>query len=106
LMVMFTALLSAIIHDLDVVCSVWLPGEADAPLFVNPNAVLALAFALQQLQPIPRGNAKVFETGGCLQLIQLAQCDELHRAPQFAPSGEEEAMGVLALEGLNHGVSI
>lgn len=66
----------------------------------------ALPFALEELQPIAGWNAKILETGGCLQLIQLAQCDELHRARQFAPSGDEEAMGVLALEGLNPGLSI
>jgi hypothetical protein len=99
-----------IIHDLDVVCSVLLPGETDTPLIrkliLDANAVLALAGSLERLEPIAWRNANVLKPSGRLQLIQLSECDGLRCAPGVAPPGEEEAVGVLAAEGLNHGFSI
>jgi hypothetical protein len=95
-----------VIHDLYVVCSVSPPAATDTPLIVDTDAVLALAFALKGVEPIARRDANVLEASGGVQLIQLSECDGLHGAPEFALPGEEEAVGVLALEGLNHGLSI
>jgi hypothetical protein len=43
-----------IIHDLDVPGVAIAPKEADAPLVVDPDAVLAAPIALERLQPIRR----------------------------------------------------
>src|SRR3569833_3323100 len=44
---------SLIVHDLDRLGAV-VPSETDAPLVVDPDAVLARAVALQRLQPVAR----------------------------------------------------
>jgi hypothetical protein len=94
-----------IIDNLHVMRPVCLPDKTDSPLIVDPYAVLALAVSLQRLQLIPRWNAKVFQTSGCIQLIQLSQRNGSHVAPQSAFSRSEENVCVFALEaleGLDH----
>jgi len=49
-------LLSAIIRDFHVVGVSFPPREADAPLIVDPNAVLSFAVSGQLLKPIRRGD--------------------------------------------------
>jgi hypothetical protein len=49
------------------------PSEADAPLVVDSNAVLALAFALQCFEPIPRWDPKVGQVGCGVDLKQFPE---------------------------------
>ncbi len=53
------------------------PPETDAPLIVDTNAVLALAFAFQGLQPISRWHAQIVENPGVVQHAELAPGDSL-----------------------------
>src|ERR1700712_3156599 len=98
--------LSVIVHDLDIVGPVGLPDKADAELIVDADAVLTNAVAVQGLEPIGRGNANVVEAGGGLQLIQFTQCRGESIVPDPALAGDEETVGVLALEGLDHRLNI
>jgi len=53
------------------------PSEADAPLIVDPDAVLAFALTLQGFEPIGRRNAQIIQHGGVPQHAQLAPCHGL-----------------------------
>jgi len=40
-----------------------MPGEAESPLGVDPNAVLATSIASQSLEPVARWDAQALKTG-------------------------------------------
>jgi hypothetical protein len=61
-----------VINDFNILSAMTRPAETDAPLIIDPDAVLSLPLAPQSFQPIAGGNAQVFETGGDLELAQLA----------------------------------
>jgi hypothetical protein len=52
------------------------PPKTDAPLLVNPNAVLTLSIALQSFELIRTRNRKVFQIFGSVELLQLAEALE------------------------------
>jgi hypothetical protein len=54
-----------------------LPAEADSPLIVDANAVLASAISFQLLQPVAWWNTKIFELFGGVDLHELAQHETL-----------------------------
>ena len=63
---------SVIIDDLHIVRPVLCPTEADAPLHVDPNAVLTGAVAPQRFQPVARQRGKVPERLRAVQQDQTA----------------------------------
>jgi hypothetical protein len=72
-----------IVRDLDIRRVTVLPFEADPPLPVDPNAVLALPIPLQRLQLIRSWNRQVLEITCSVQLLQLHQCSFLNVAWKF-----------------------
>jgi hypothetical protein len=60
-----------VIHDLDVVCIATAPSEADPPLVVYPNAVLASATTAQRFQAVPGRYKKI------IQLLRRIEHPEL-----------------------------
>src|SRR6185312_567646 len=71
LLIAFTS--SVVVNDLDVFRASVGPGEADPPLVVDPDAVLAPSVALQCLQPVAWWDAKVVETHRRIQDRELPQ---------------------------------
>ena len=69
--------MSVVIDDFHVVGVAVSPTEADAPLIVNPDAVLAFALPLQGFEPIGRRNAQIIQHGGVAQHAQFASCHGL-----------------------------
>ena len=61
-----------IIHDLDFIRIASAPYEAEPPLIVDSDAVLAGAVALERLQAISGRNAKILQPLGRLKVEQLA----------------------------------
>ena len=61
---------SVIVDDLDIAGPVIGPSEADAPLRVDSNAVLAGPIAPQRLQPVAPQDGKVLERLGAVQQSQ------------------------------------
>lgn len=60
------------------------PSETDAPLVVDPDAVLAFAAALQGFEPVCRGSAQIIQHSGIAEHAQLATrhgLDILRQAP-------------------------
>ena len=51
-----------IINDLDIVSVPLAPTEANAPLFVDPNAILSLPVASQFLKAISRRDTKIIQS--------------------------------------------
>ena len=54
-----------VIDDLNVVCVAIPPSEADPPLIVDPDAVLALAISLERFKPITGRRPKIVK-GACI----------------------------------------
>ena len=73
-----------VVDDLDVECIGSAPGEADAPLIVNADAVLTGTTALQEFETITWGNAKVGERIGRIENDELAKRDALEACRQPA----------------------
>ena len=92
-----------VIHDLDIVRIAVRPTKADAPLIVDPDAVLSRPIALEPLEPIPGWHPKVIERFSGIDNHQLAQ----HRAQELGrvaaePFPAEEALSVPVAEALDH----
>jgi len=92
-----------LVRHFDVVGVVLLPTEADAPLVIDANAMLASAIARQSFQPIGRRNPQIVQALSDIELYQLAP----RKAVQFGGKvGQEltlkKPLGVLVVEGLDH----
>ena len=59
------------IHNLDLERVRIGPGEADAPLVVDPNAVLPLAIARQGLQTVARDDSKIRQGRGSVYVVEF-----------------------------------
>ena len=62
-----------IIDDLNLFGCLLTPQETEAPLIVDPDAVLAAAVAGKRLQPVARWRPKVGKLGRCVEHVELAQ---------------------------------
>jgi hypothetical protein len=92
-----------IVYDRHVMRPVFLPNEADAPLIVDANAMLALAIALQRLEPIPWRCTQITQSHCGVDHVELAH-NNSHKCPPsrraFAMS--EQFLGLAIIEALNH----
>lgn len=61
------------------------PHEAYAILIIDSDAVLALALAVQSLQPVSGGNIQIIQRYGSMQQEELLQC------PHFQIGGNPSA---------------
>ena len=92
-----------IVRDLDVVRVGSAPPEADAPLVVDPDAVLASPLPPQSLEPVPWRYAQVGEGNRSIDLSELAQRGSLHVGPELPDRvAPEETLGVAIAEAPNH----
>jgi hypothetical protein len=57
-----------IVHNLHIMRLAFPPDEADSPLIVDTNTVLACPRALESLQSIPWGNAKFLQLFGRMEV--------------------------------------
>lgn len=78
------------INDLDVPSFTVSPNETNAPLFVDANTVLPLAFSLQDFQPIAGRYAQVIQSGSCLNDQELRPCMPLDPHGQAANRQTDE----------------
>jgi hypothetical protein len=92
-----------VVGDLDIVRIAGVPPETDAPLVIDPNAVLARSVAHQLLQPVARRDPEVGEFHGGVQLPQLPQGDPLQGDRQ-TPYGlpVEQASRIPVTEASDH----
>lgn len=92
-----------VIDDLDIEHVAILPSEADAPLLVDADAVLASAVALECLELIRRRDHQIAQIRGAVEVFQLLACallnlvvEALHKCPS------EYRLRVFVLEGPDH----
>ena len=96
-----------VIDDLDIEHVAIPPSEADAPLLVDEDAVLARAIALECLELIRWGDHQVAQIGSAIEILQLLACALLNlifQALDECPS--EYGLRVFILEGPDHGQSL
>jgi hypothetical protein len=80
------------------------PDKANAPLIVDPNAVLALSIPFQGFKLIPGRDAQIFQDRRPIELFKLAQRWALHIDPSAYTPALKQGFGLLALEALyRHG---
>jgi hypothetical protein len=82
--------------------SIILPCEAHSKLIVDSDAVLAASVTLKFFEAIPRWDPQVVEVDGCLNLIQLSQCNRFYIVPAAVLPAREEFVSVDISEALNH----
>jgi len=63
-----------VVCNLDIVSISITPSEANSPLLVNPNAVLALAITREFFEAVTRWNAKIVESFCGVQDGQFIPC--------------------------------
>lgn len=92
-----------VIHDFDVVRGAIPPAEADSPLVVHANTVLAHPIAFEFFKPIPRRHPQVRDLFRRVDEAELAQHEpmELRRK---APDGfaAEEPFGIAIGKTVDH----
>jgi hypothetical protein len=76
--------------------------EAQAPLRIDPDAVLALPITFERFQLIVRWNPQIIQAHGPVQHLQLAlghrpDIDKLQRWPTF-----EQRLGACMFERTDH----
>ena len=94
---------SVAICDFDFVRAVGLPAEADAPLVVDANGMLAFAVSLECFEAIAGRDGQVPEFGDGVELSEFAQSNPLNvRREKPASSFLEKAFGIPTGEGADH----
>ena len=91
-----------IVHDFDAVRAIHFPHEANTPLVIDANAVLALAIAFQRLELITWRNAQTGEFGCCMQLQQLAPGHTFDVPETSHGLSVEQRLGVVTRKRANH----
>jgi hypothetical protein len=61
-----------VIHDLNVMSVAITPGEADAPLVINANAICPRAAAFQKLELVSRRHTKIPQAKRPMQVKELS----------------------------------
>lgn len=98
---------SVVIDHLDSGSTSCRPDEADAPLTVDANAMLALAVSLQGLQPVGRRDTQIVQGLRVVENPQLAprrRLDVWWHATRNAAL--PDAFGLLAFEVEDHGANV
>jgi len=93
-----------IVDDLNVVRVAVRPPKADAPLIVDPDAVLSGTIAAELLEPIARGHSQILELDRGVDEAKLPE----HHTPKVGREAADrlafpEPFGVAVSEAPNHG---
>jgi hypothetical protein len=91
-----------VIDDFYVTSISFLPGKADPVLIIDADAVLALAVALQGLQPVPWRHTQIIEASGALQIQQFATRNTFKRPKPRYIAVVEQRLGVPTAERTDH----
>ena len=78
------------------------PNEAETPLIVHTDAVLALPITPERLETVPRRGAEKVQCLRRVQLRQLALGDARERSESLGRLALEQCLRVLALERQDH----
>jgi hypothetical protein len=78
------------------------PHEAQAPLIVDPNAMLPLAFAAQRLKTIPRRRCQVRQSNRPVQQEQFSSRHSLDGTKAADILVSKQSLGLLATKTPDH----
>ena len=93
------------IDDFDIVRAIRLPAEADAPLVVDADGVLAFAVAFVGFQSVAWRDGEVVEFGDCVKLSEFPQGNTLDgRRERSCLPFLEEGGGLPRCKGADHQV--
>ena len=95
-----------IVDDLDLFGPIPRPYEADAPLRIYTDAVLALSVVSQSLKAVSRRNLQVIKNCRPVQLRKLSKGGTFDVYPTLDALTLKEGLGVLALEASDRHRSI
>lgn len=79
-----------------------MPPEADAPLVVDPNAVLANAVTFQSFEPVSPNGSQVIETRRCMEPSKPFATSPLNAAKLAAAEAVVQCFGLFASKRSNH----
>ena len=92
-----------IVRHFDIMGVAFLPAEADAPLVIDVNAMLAKAIAGQSSQPISGRNPQIIQALSDIELYQLAPRQAVQFEGKVAQElALKEPRGVLVAKGPDH----
>lgn len=91
-----------VVHNLDVVGLAVMPPEADAPLVVNPNAVLPDAATLQSFEPVSPDGSQVVKTGRCMEPPKPFSRSPLDALKLAGAEAVVQCLGFFASKRSNH----
>jgi dihydrofolate reductase len=92
-----------IVYDLNIMGVAVLPAEADAPLVIDANAVLAAPSALELLQPIGWRHSQIAQRFGRVQSAKFSQhCSQYIRRETPYRLAVEQALRVPIREAFDH----
>ncbi|GAA1633712.1 hypothetical protein GCM10009700_21120 [Brevibacterium sanguinis] len=96
-----------VVDEFDIVRSSLSPDEADAPLRVDPDAVLTRTIAGELLQTIPWRDPQILDIVRRVDQFELSKSRSLdHPVYAFDVLLMPDALGVLAAERSDHGTNI
>jgi hypothetical protein len=90
-----------IIHNLDI-ARIAIPAEADAPLIVDPNAMLARPVPAQRLKPVARRDPQIFKPHCRVEQYQLAARGTFDRSKPPDRLVIEELLGFAVAKASDH----
>jgi hypothetical protein len=91
-----------VINNFDVVGISLLPGEANPPLFINPDTMLPLAVAFQGLKPVAWRDLQVLERFGAMEIQELPPRDSLKAPKPWDLEVSKQGFSVLGSKGADH----
>jgi hypothetical protein len=91
-----------IVDDFHVMRSVGLPDKADAPLFVDSDAVLSGAVSLESLEPVSWRYAKIVQVAAGFDLIELPESYCRDPGPPLTQTRFKETFCISIFEALYH----
>jgi hypothetical protein len=106
LFAVFMLFLSVVIHDFDLMGITGFPREAHPPLVVDPDAVLALAAALQGFEVVAWGRLQVLERASPVQVQEFPTGSPLDGLEPPDRNVVEEGLDILVAKGANHDSSL
>ena len=92
-----------VVNDLDLPCFTIAPRETDTPSFVDTNAVVPAAVALQRLKPITGRCSQIIQSAGGLERQEFRPHPRLY--PQWQPTNgmaSEDGGTAFVDEALDH----
>jgi hypothetical protein len=92
-----------IVDNLNVISIAGAPSETDAPLVVDPDAVLAGSIAFQRFEPIARRDAQEIQSRRSIDLQQFSMRNSLHVGRKAsAMLAQEEPFRLPVRKALDH----